>query len=165
MKHIKPLSQLSMITLQEMYQYAPIHRLRQRAHILLLSNKRLSLDEISYVADLDRETGSLTLDNWDKKGLGGLYDKHRCGRRTIYSEQEQSLIVAKLEQEPRQMKKVRADIAQQTGKTSSIDTLKRVVKRHGMVWKRLKKGLAGQPDPVDYTLKKQPLDALNKSPT
>jgi|SRR6185436_11999904 len=162
MKHIKPLSCESIITLQEMYKYAPGHRLRQRAQIIFLSNKGLSINELSYITELDRDTISLTLDCWEKKGLRGLYDEHRSGRRPIYNKEEQALIASRIEQEPRQLKKVLADVEEETGKSASLKTLKRIAKRQGMVWKRLKKGLAGQPDGQEYNLKKQALEKLKK---
>jgi transposase len=163
MKQVKRLSKESIITLQALYKYGPSHRLRQRAHILLLSDKGFSITELSYVTDLDRDTISLTLNSWEEKGLGGLYDKPGRGRKPIYTEQEQAMIAEKLEQEPRQIKKIRADIANQTGKSASVDTLKRIVKHHGMVWKRLQKEPAKQPDPLEYSLKKQKLESLKKS--
>ena len=164
MKHVTPLTKESIITLQELYKYGPCHRLRQRAHILLLSDKGFSIDELSHVTDLDRDTISLTLDCWEEKGLGGLYDKPGRGRKPIYTELEQAIIAEKLEQTPRQIKKIRADIANQTGKSASVDTIKRIVKRQGMIWKRLQKEPAKHPDPVEYTLKKQKLESLKKSP-
>lgn len=163
MKHVNPLSKESIVTLQELYKNGPYHRLRQRAHILLLSDKGFSITELSHVTDLDRDTISLTLDCWEESGLGGLYDKPGRGRKPIYTEQEQALIAEKLEQAPRQIKKIRADIANETGKSASIDTLKRVVKRQGMVWKRLQKEPAKKPDAAEYSLRKQKLEALKKS--
>jgi transposase len=163
MKHVKPLSKENMITLQELYKNGPCHRLRQRAHLLLLSDKGFSINELSQVTDLDRDTVSLTLDCWEANGLEGLYDKPGRGRKPIYTEQEQAMIAEKLEQEPRQIKKIRADIANQTGKSASIETLRRVVKHQGMVWKRLQKEPAKKPEPAEYSLKKQKLESLKKS--
>ncbi len=44
----------------------------------------------------------------------------------------------------------------------SKDTIKRILKSLSMSWRRLKKGVAGEPKPEEYQQKKQELERLQK---
>jgi len=113
--------------------------LRQRAHIILMSNRKITINEIALAIELDRDTISSTIDGWETIGIIGLYDAKRSGRPNIYTDDEKELIKLKIEEEPRQIKAVTAEVIVLTGKPSSIHTIKRVAKQKGMRWKRLKK--------------------------
>lgn len=139
MKYVKALLEAEITTLNEMYRNARLHRLRQRAHIILMSNRKLTIKEIASVTELDRDTLSATLVAWETIGIIGLYDAKRTGRPGIYTDSEKELIRLKIEEEPRQIKSVTAKVIALTGKESSIHTIKRIAKQKGMRWKRLKK--------------------------
>tara|TARA_B100000282_G_scaffold106482_1_gene75585 strand:+ start:5 stop:493 length:489 start_codon:yes stop_codon:yes gene_type:complete len=139
MKYVKPLSAPEIVTLKEMYKNAPVHRMRQRAHIILMSNKLITVKSIALSMDLDRDTISSTIDAWESIGICGLYDNKRTGRPPIYNEEENEIINSLVEKEPKQLKICLSEIESQTGKTSSVDTIKRVIKRSGQRWKRIKK--------------------------
>ena len=146
MRYVKPLLNVAVITLREMYRHASEHRMRQRAHIILMSNLRLSIDEIARVTELDRDTVSATITAWEIRGIGGLYDAKRSGRPSIFTPSEKELIQRKIEEEPRQLKAVTAEVVELTGKKASVYTLKRVAKQVNMIWKRIKKnGSSTQP--------------------
>lgn len=139
MKYVKPLLPPEVITLQEMYKNAPIHRMRQRAHIILMSNNMMKLQSIALSVGLDRDTVSSTIDAWESIGIRGLYDSQRSGRPPIFSEDENKIINSLVEKEPKQLKVCLSEIEAQTGKTSSVDTIKRIIKQNGRRWKRIKK--------------------------
>lgn len=147
MKYVKPLSPPEIITLKEMYKNAPVHRMRQRAHIILMSNRMMTIKSIALGMDLDRDTISSTIDAWESIGIRGLYDNKRTGRPPIYNEEENKIINSLVEKEPKQLKICLSEIESQTGKTSSVDTIKRVIKRSGRRWKRIKKS-GGQARPT-----------------
>ena len=139
MNYVKDLIEPEIITLNEMYRNAPVHRLRQRAHIILMRNRKLTINKIALATDLDRDTISATIKSWKTIGIIGLYDAKRSGRPSIYSDDEKEFIQLKIEEEPRQIKAVTAEVAELTGKASSVHTIKRIAKQKGMLWKRLKK--------------------------
>ena len=56
------------------------HRVRQRAHGVLLSAKGYTLDEIADVLGIDRDAVSRTLDRWERGGLAALEEAPRPGR-------------------------------------------------------------------------------------
>ena len=55
-------------------------QLRTRAHTILLSSRKFSIDEIANIYEVDRDTVSLWLDRWEKTGLDGLKDQAGRGR-------------------------------------------------------------------------------------
>ena len=129
MKFAKPLTQPEITTLEQLYQYGPNHRLRQRAHIILMSHKQFTMDDIARAISLDRDTISKMITLWDSDGLSGLYDRAKSGRRPIFSEEEQDRIIKKIELDPRNLKKTTFEINEETHKSASIDTVKRVLKK------------------------------------
>ena len=85
MKFVSVLKEVEIITLQELYKNGSTHRLRQRAHIILMSNKKFKIDTISAVTGLDRDTVSATFNKWESTGLVGLYDSKKSGRPSIFT--------------------------------------------------------------------------------
>ncbi len=146
MKFVVPLSDAELITLNELYKNHAIHRLRQRAHIILMSNNSMTIDVISKAVGLDRDTVSILIDNWENTGIIGLYDGSRSGRPSIFDKNEQSKIIKKIEDDPRSLKKVTAEITEETGKKASLDTVRRVLKKRRKIWKRMKKTVAKKPE-------------------
>ena len=146
MKFVVPLSSAELTTLNELYKNHGIHRLRQRAHIILMSNNGMKIDTISKAVGLDRDTISILIDNWENIGIIGLYDGDRSGRPAIFSAHEVSKIIKKIEDDPRSLKKVTAEITEETGKKASVDTVRRVLKKRKKVWKRMKKTVAKKPE-------------------
>ena len=56
------------------------HRVRQRAHAVLLSAKGYSLDQAADVLGVDRDAVSRWLDRWERGGLDALADAPKSGR-------------------------------------------------------------------------------------
>ena len=99
----------------------------------------MKIKEISQCLDIDRDTVSLVISSWETIGIIGLYDDKRSGRPPIFNESDKEIILSKVKEEPRQLKSLVSDIKARTGKDSSVDTIKRVVKKEGFIWKRIKK--------------------------
>ena len=146
MKFSEPLIQSEIIMLKELYHNGPTHRLRQRSHIILMSNSKFTINEIAKTMSLDRDTISGVLTNWQSFGLMGLYDARKSGRQPIFTHDDEEKIIEKIAKNPQNLKNVTAEINNDTGKKSSTKTVKRILKKHNKIWKRMKKTLAGKPD-------------------
>ena len=154
-REMKTLLQEEIETLKELYKDDfKGWRTRYRAHIILLINKGRSINDISEIYDLDRDTVSATIKNWEEKGVVGLFEGKRPGRPSIYDHEEEEKIINFIKSEPRQIKFAKEKIESETGKNSSIKTLKRIAKRFKMKWKRARKTTKGKPDKKKYDLKK-----------
>jgi transposase len=162
LKYLQSLSAVEINTITSLYKNGLVHRIRQRAHIILMRNKRFSINDISKIVDLDRDTVSKDIYNWESKGLSGLYDRKRSGRPSIFSLKEEIEILKKIEENPKNLKKVTAEIIEETGKKSSIKTVKRIIKKNNKKWKRMKRTLSQNPDEVLFKKAYDDLEVLKK---
>lgn len=150
MLYVKPLSKPENITLQEMHKNHPSHWARARAHAVLLSGERYRLQEIARLYQVSRQTVSRWLKAWDKKGLAGLVDQPRSGRPRKLSAGQEEEVIETLKQEPRSIKRVLAEVGKRFGKKIGITTIRRLCKRAGLSWKRMRKSLKGKRDPKAF---------------
>jgi transposase len=162
MKFSQTLSQPEIITLEQLYHNGFNHRLRQRAHIILMSNNKFSIDEIAKTMSLDRDTISVVIDSWESVGLIGLYDFHRSGRPPIFTQDEEEKIIKNIDSDPRSLRNTTSEINKDTGKNASTHTVKRVLKKHNKIWKRMKKTLAGKPEEEAVEKAEKDIDELKK---
>jgi transposase len=128
MKFIAPISNEIKQTLEEMRYHHPSLHYRLRAEAILLNSRGFSVPKISQVIEYERKAICRWLDNWQKLGLIGLYDKPRSGRPSILSAQDVTLVEELDKEEPRQLKQALAKFEKITGKKASCYTLKRVLK-------------------------------------
>lgn len=133
MKYVKPLTEAERVTLQEAWKYGPTARVRQRAHALYLSAQRFRITQLVPIFEVDRDTLSAWIDDWERDGLVGLSDAPRVGRPPIYSAEEQQRLRELVDEEPRQLKRAQAELAAETGKPASTRTLTRVLKKTSAV--------------------------------
>lgn len=93
MLFVKSLSKEEMISLQEMVRKHPLSWTRIRANAVLLSAEGVPLQNISNICGVRRQSVSVWLKSWDKKGLCGLVDKPRTGRpKKLSVSQEKEVI-------------------------------------------------------------------------
>lgn len=81
MKFVAALSEVQRASLEQVYRHASAHRLRQRAHAVLLSAKGFTLEQLALMCEVHPETVSGWLDQWQACGLEGLADAPKPGRR------------------------------------------------------------------------------------
>ena len=128
MKFAQPIPEEVRVTLTEMYMNHPTFRCRQRAQAILLSVRGFTIEALWSILDVRRDAISGWIDRWEEEGLLGLYDRPRAGRPRIYTEVEVNLLKSLVDEEPRQIKTARIQLADMTQKTASTSTLKRLLK-------------------------------------
>lgn len=116
-------------------------RARTRAHALLLSERKYSIDQIADIFEVDRDTVAAWLDRWEAAQFDSLDDGDRSGRPPLLNEKEQEKAVKIVEQDPRSTQRALAVIAEKIGKKLNRQTLKRLLKKKGKVWKRMRRSL------------------------
>lgn len=144
MKFISPLSPAEVVTLQCMAKNHPLAWARTRATAVLLSENKLSMQRISSVFGVCRQTVSIWLENWETKGICGLFDKAGRGRSPTFSADEEFEIIEHVKASPRSLNQVLAEIEKRYGIKISKETLKRLCKKAGLSWKRVRKSLKGK---------------------
>lgn len=129
MKYITPLTEAEQITLENAQKNHEHHRTRIRAHAILLSHKRYTISQLSDIFDAGRDTISIWLNNWENKGIVGLFDESRSGRPPCLTEKEQKQLTVYIDEDPHQLKSAIARLEKETGKKVSAQTYKRVLKK------------------------------------
>ena len=81
MKYVCALTASEQKALQELHHDGKSHRQRQRAQAVLLSSEGFTLDQLAVICEADRDTVSSWLDQWQERGLDGLADAPKPGRR------------------------------------------------------------------------------------
>lgn len=149
-KFVKPVTAEQREQLKAFMHSPAPQRKRMRAHAILLSERRYSIDQIADIYQVDRDRVSAWLDWWDESQVEGLDDAPRSGRPPKLTEQEQQQALKCTLQEPRSLRQGLAQIATTMGKTISRDTLKRLLKAEGYVWKRLRRSLRSFRDEREF---------------
>jgi transposase len=131
-RFIQDLSPETCHFLRRLYKESHHHRVRQRAHCILLSFQGLTTTALLAIFSVDRITLYNWFDAWEAHHFAGLYDKKRCGRPPKLTEAEQGKAQQYLEQHPRDVRKVVHLVEQETSKRVSTKTIKRLVKKTAM---------------------------------
>lgn len=161
-RFIQGLSPDTIHLLHRIYQRSEHHPVRQRAHCILLSFDGFNVAQLMTIFGVTQKTIYTWLDAWDRQRLVGLYDRPGRGRKPTFSPDEKEQIRAWARATPNNLKAVLAKIKAKWKVKVSKTTLKRILKSFSMSWRRLRRVLAGQPDPVEYETKRQQLLILKR---
>ena len=129
MRFIRALSPETQHLLHRCYKESQHHRVRQRAHCILLSFEGRTTTDLVDIFDVDRLTIYHWFDAWETSHFAGLYDHKKCGRPPKLTLEEQTQAQQYIEQYPKDMKKVVHLLEQETSKRVSTKTLKRLLKK------------------------------------
>lgn len=157
---VKPLGAERRTTLKQLMQTHPNHRVRMRAHAVVLSDRRYSLNQIADIFEVDRDTVRAWLARWEDDDPGGLEDDPRAGRPATLTTEETAQALELALEEPRAPHHQLSAIEQQTGKAISRATLKRLLKRTGRRWKRMRRSLRSRRDEAAFRAAQAELHAL-----
>ena len=106
MRFIQNLSPETRSVLHRLYQQSQHHRVRQRAHCLVLSSQGITTTALMAICSVDRITIYNWFDTWEAHHFAGLQDKKRCGRPPKLTAEEQDKAQQDIEQHPREVRKV-----------------------------------------------------------
>lgn len=132
-------------------------RTRNRAQAILLSGKGRGIDDIAAIVDCHRNTVSRWIDQWHGQGLDGLLENEGRGRKKSLTEEQEKQVIEWLKEDPRNATGLLGKIEKSFGKKICSATLRRLLKRNGKVWKRVKASLAGKRDGEAFRLCEQEL--------
>ena len=158
-RYVRPLTENQRHTLAEIMKHDAIPRARVRAHGILLSAQGMRIKEIAKIYQVDRDTVATWIKKWEQHGVASLYDKPRSGRPRKLTPAEQDLARQYIKEEPRCLKQVLERLHQKTAKRLSISSLKRLAKKAGLRWKRVRKSLKSLRDPEEFTKCQRALEA------
>lgn len=162
MLFVDTLSEIEISTLDELRTHHPLPTSRVRAHGIILSDKSYKVQEIADILDVCRQSVSTWIINWDSDGICGLLDKLRSGRPKEIEIDENSLI-EKIKESPRSLKKIVAELKKELNIDISISYLKKLCKKAGYSWKRIRASLKNKRDPEEYARSKELIEKLVRS--
>jgi transposase len=159
-KFVNPLTAEQRDQLGEIMKSTAPQRKRMRAHTILLSDRRYSIDQIADIYQVDRDRVSQWLDWWEEDQFEGLDDDSRSGRPPKLNEQERKQAVKIALTEPRAIKHGLKCIADAIGKIISRETLKTLLKAEHYAWKRMRRSLRSLRDEEEFGVAKAELAQL-----
>ncbi len=161
-RFIQGLSPETIHLLQRIYRSSGHHQVRQRAHCILMSFRGFNVTELMSIFGVTRKTIYTWFDAWETQRLVGLYDRPGRGRKATFSDDEKEQIREWAKASPKNLNTVLAKIKATWKVRVSKTTLKRILKSFSMSWRRLRRLLAGKPDPVEYEAKQQQLEEFKR---
>ena len=105
-----PLSPEEIQTLEAMHKNHPCHPPRIRAHAVLLSHTGFKISKIASIYGVCRQTAATWINAWEDGGICALLDKPRSGRPRILGGEAESEALQSINQSPRPLKKVLAEL-------------------------------------------------------
>jgi transposase len=129
MRFIHGLSLETQHLLRRCYKESKHHRVRQRAHCILLSFYGKTTKELVHIFQVTRLTIYHWLDAWETRHFAGIYDHAGRGRHPKLTTAEQEKVQQYIEEYPQDMKKVVHLLEQETSKRVSTKTIKRLLKK------------------------------------
>lgn len=162
MRFIKGLTKETIKMIERIYKYSKYHQVRQRAQCIKLSYEGYTINDLTGIFKVSRLTITNWFNDWDMLRLAGLYDKKGRGRKPKLNNEQKKQIKKWAKENPKNLDIVIKNIKQEWGIKVSKDTIKRILDFFNMTWHRIKRSVAGKPEPSIYKEKKEELSELKK---
>lgn len=135
------LSEEDRLALEEVVRKSPDWRARERAKILLLLCQPMLSREVAQVQDLNICTVRDTWQRWLREGMACLYDKPRSGAPSKLDRAAVERLVQWAREQPLTATQLLQRHVQAQGRPIHVETLTRILKANGLVWKRTRHSL------------------------
>jgi len=162
MRFIRDINPETLRLLQRIYKHSRHYQVRRRAHCLLLRAQGLKINQLVNIFCVSRQTIHNWFNNWESQGIVGLYNRSGRGRKQTFSDEQKKQIKEWAKDNPKNLNTVLEKIKEAWGIKISKDTIKRILKSLEMSWRRVRKVVGGQPDPIEYKAKKEALEELKR---
>jgi transposase len=135
---------------------------RERAQCILLSDQGFSIPELMKIFGVSRKTIYNWFARWEDRKLIGLYNQKGRGRKSQFNFEQKTQIRAWAKSNPKTLNRVLLKVKTEWGITVSKSTIKRIIKKSAMVWKRMKRGMSKSPDEWESEVKLPKLEELKE---
>lgn len=110
MKYVSELTPETQRQLEQLVKQGHTHRVRQRAHAVLLSSRQYSIEALADIFSVHRTTVSEWIDAWEEHRFGSLEDAPRSGRPRKLTAAEEQIILEAVENNPRRISDALAEL-------------------------------------------------------
>lgn len=162
MRFIKDLCFPQIKLLQRIHKESKKHYVRKRAHCILLSHQGFKVADLARIFGVTQRTIYTWLDLWEEHGFVGLYDRKGRGRKPKLNDDQQRQVKEWAKEHPKNLRKIVALVREMYGVSVSRQTIKRILRSFNFSWRRIRKEPKGEPDPEEYTQKKEELKKLGE---
>lgn len=107
-RFVGALSEEEQRQLEGLWRTGHSHRVRERAHAVLLSARGDTLDQVADVLEVDRDAVSRTLDRWEKGGVVALEEGVRPGRPPKVDAALEAEVLASAAEQPASLRRALA---------------------------------------------------------
>lgn len=146
-----PLCAIDIIQLRRIMKEEGSQGARNRSHaIILLFQDHRSFEDVASFFDVHINTINNWAGRWVVEGINGVYDLDGRGVKPIFTDAEEKIVLECLEIDPRSLRRLDVMVMERTGKTASLATYRRIMKKHGKSWKRQRKTPKGSPTEEEY---------------
>ena len=129
MRYIKNLTYETQNLLRRFHHSSQKHEVRQRAQCILLSFQRFTIEQLTKILTLHRNTIYNYLNAWEKEGLLFLYNEPKTGRNPKIRAENEAFVKEKIEKTPQQARKVLLQLEEEKGLKICLRTLQRFLKK------------------------------------
>jgi transposase len=146
MRFIRDLNPETQEILEKINRTSDFPQVRDRAKCIILSSQGYSIKSLMSIFNVSRKTIFNWLTRWEEQGVLGLYNRAGQGRKPKLSLDQKRLVKEWVKAEPKALNKIRSKIHKTWGIEVSKDTIKRIIKKWNLTWKRMKRGMSKSPD-------------------
>ena len=140
MKFIKELNPETKKLLERISKQSKFPQVRDRAKCIVLSYQGVSVTQLIQIFKVSKRTIYYWYERWETQPVAGIYNQKGRGRKTKLNERQSQQVKDWVNQEPKKLKKVVDKVSKKWGIDVSKETIKRIVKKFDMRWKRMKRG-------------------------
>ncbi len=138
-------------------------RTKQRAIALRLNHRGKTVAQIKDYLQCGAKMVRQAIHRWEEKGLGGLWDEKRVGRKRTWTQQHWQIIEQCLAQERSYTSKQLAQkLKQETGVELGAEQVRRILKKKNWRWKRMRRKPPQTMDIKQIEAKKKDLEMLKQ---
>lgn len=160
MRFIRDLTTENIKLLQRISRESKYYQVRNRAKCLILSYQGLSIKELVEIFGVGRKTIYNWFTKWEDEKVIGLYNNSGRGRKSKLNEEQKEQIKVWAKKEPKTLSRIVEKVKREWGINISKDTIKRIIKKLQMRWKRMKRGFSKEPDEWEIEVKMPALEEL-----
>jgi transposase len=162
MRFIRELNPETRKSLKRISRESKSFQTRERAKCMILSYQGFSTPELMKIFSVSRKTIYNWFTRWEDPKLIGLYHQKGRGQKSQFNSEQKKEIRAWAKANPKTLNRVLLKVKTEWGVTVSKDTIKRIIKKSNLVWKRMKRGMSKSPDEWELEVKMPQLEELKK---
>ena len=161
MRFIHDLSPETQHLLRRGYKESQHHRVRQRAHCILLSFEGRTTTDLMHIFAVDRLTIYHWFDAWESRHFAGLYDHKGRGRHPKLTQEEQEKAQQYIDPISSRYEESRPSARTRDLQTCQYKNDQTSPKKNCYIWKRIKHAPEKTPDPEQYERSKALIQRLH----